>query len=379
MNLQTINASASPETQMNENFAVLDWATCYAKNPTSTSALLWAYFGGRWGGFLITGATLTLIDASINYVVVAIATGICSTSITNTNWNNTAAYCRVYKLTTLGGLVTVTEDHRCGPYGVLSGPPGTNGTNGSNGTNGTNGTNGSNGVSMSLAFTSDTTVITDTDPGNGLFHWNNATQASATFIYFDNLTQDGVTINPLWAQLGPSGTLLLVQSDNAANWQLWNWTTIPVNGTGYYKFAVSLIAMSVNPIVTAKVTYAVFTNGGAQLNAIQTYSKAQRGLPVALTSTAASIAIDLATANNFTHTTTESTTLAAPSNPTAGQSGMIVITQGATPYTLSYNAFWKTPGATPPSLTASAGAVDLLAYYIESATRGTYTLLKGSA
>lgn len=112
------------------------------------------------------------------------------------------------------------------------------------------------------------------------------------------------------------------------------------------------------------------------VNAAVTLTGAKRGAVVALTSSAASVAVDLATANNFSHTTTEDTTLAAPSNPTAGQSGVIVITQGGTARTLAYNAFWKFPGGTVPTLTATPGAVDVLAYYVESATRATCQLLK---
>lgn len=101
-----------------------------------------------------------------------------------------------------------------------------------------------------------------------------------------------------------------------------------------------------------------------------------RGGVTSLTSSAGSIAINLAANNNFSHTTTENTTLAAPSNPVAGQSGVITITQGATPYTLAYATFWKFPGGTVPTLTATAGAVDVFAYYIESATRATCSLIK---
>lgn len=107
-----------------------------------------------------------------------------------------------------------------------------------------------------------------------------------------------------------------------------------------------------------------------------TFSGAQRGAVTALTSTAASMAIDLAVNNNFSHTTSENTTLAAPSNPVAGQSGVITITQGATARLLAYNTFWKFPGGTVPALTAVASAVDTFAYYVESATRATCQLIK---
>ena len=74
---------------------------------------------------------------------------------------------------------------------------------------------------------------------------------------------------------------------------------------------------------------------------------------------------------------TENSTLSEPSNPVQGQSGCIVITQdAATPRTLAFDTFWKFPGGTVPTLTATAGAVDVFTYYIESATRATCALLK---
>jgi hypothetical protein len=114
----------------------------------------------------------------------------------------------------------------------------------------------------------------------------------------------------------------------------------------------------------------------AVTNAAQTFTGGQRGAVTALTSTSNSIAINLATNCNFSYTTTENSTLAAPSNATAGQSGIITITQGATVRTLAYNTFYKFAGGTVPTLTATASAVDTFAYYVESATRATCQLIK---
>ena len=113
----------------------------------------------------------------------------------------------------------------------------------------------------------------------------------------------------------------------------------------------------------------------AKTDVVQSYSKAQRGTAVALTSSSASIASDFSAANNFTHTTTENTTLANPSNLVAGQSGVIVITQGGTPRTMAFGSNWKFPGGAVPSLTATASAVDVLVYYVESASRISARLL----
>jgi hypothetical protein len=88
------------------------------------------------------------------------------------------------------------------------------------------------------------------------------------------------------------------------------------------------------------------------------------------------VAVDLALANNFTLTLGGSRTLGAPTNQTVGQGGVIVITQDATgSRTLAYNAVWKFPGGTAPTLTTTANAVDVLAYYVESGTRITARLV----
>jgi hypothetical protein len=105
-------------------------------------------------------------------------------------------------------------------------------------------------------------------------------------------------------------------------------------------------------------------------------TKSSIGTPTALTSSSGSIAVDMAAANNFTHTFTENTTLANPTNLTAGQSGIIVFTQHASsPKTLAFGSYWKFSQGTTPTVTASNSAVDVLAYYVESSTRITARLV----
>ena len=68
--------------------------------------------------------------------------------------------------------------------------------------------------------------------------------------------------------------------------------------------------------------------------------------------------------------------VALPTNVTAGQSGVIVVTQDGTgSRTLAYNSIYKFAGGTAPTLTTTASAVDVLAYYVESSTRITVTSL----
>lgn len=115
---------------------------------------------------------------------------------------------------------------------------------------------------------------------------------------------------------------------------------------------------------------------GLNLDTAQTWTKAQRGTIVALTS-AATVTADFATANNFSLTLAHNVTLANPSNLTAGQSGAVVITQASAggPYTVSYGTYWKFPGGTVPTKTTTASSVCVLLYYVESTTRITAQLL----
>jgi hypothetical protein len=99
------------------------------------------------------------------------------------------------------------------------------------------------------------------------------------------------------------------------------------------------------------------------------------GVVVALTD-GATITPDFSAANYFSVTLGGNRTLANPSNQTAGQSGTIVITQDGTGgRTLAYGSNYKFAGGTVPTLTTTAGAVDTLVYYVESASRITCRLL----
>jgi hypothetical protein len=118
--MQTIASNqASPEIPINENFETLGHMAVYGKAQAATTALTWGYYGGRWNGFSVAAGTLTLTNAATNYVVVLRDTGAISVSSSATNWGNTAEYARVYRLTTAGSVVTATEDHRAGLFGIF--------------------------------------------------------------------------------------------------------------------------------------------------------------------------------------------------------------------------------------------------------------------
>ena len=109
----------------------------------------------------------------------------------------------------------------------------------------------------------------------------------------------------------------------------------------------------------------------AKISAAQSFTAGQRGSIVALTD-GATITPDFDAANNFSVTISGNRTLANPSNISAGQSGIIVVTNAGA-NTLAFGSYWKFPGGSAPTVTASG--VDVLAYYCDSTTRISANLL----
>jgi hypothetical protein len=89
--------------------------------------------------------------------------------------------------------------------------------------------------------------------------------------------------------------------------------------------------------------------------------------PVALSNVGTDVTPDFAAGRNFALTMGGHWTLQSPANQAAGQGGTVVVKQPASggPYTLSYSADWKFAGGTP-TLSATAGAVDTIAYLVEA-------------
>ena len=145
--------------------------------------------------------------------------------------------------------------------------------------------------------------------------------------------------------------------------------------------ASSLAFTPVGDIAATNVQAAIaeLDTEAGKLGKAQSFTAAQRVTPVVLTD-GATVTPDFSLSNNFTLTLAGNRTLANPTNLVAGQSGVIVITQDATgSRTLAFGSAWKFENGAAPSLTTTAGAVDTLAYYVESATRITAKLLSGVA
>jgi hypothetical protein len=103
-----------------------------------------------------------------------------------------------------------------------------------------------------LRITSDTGSTADSDPGDGLFKWNNATQGSANQIFVDDLTADGASLTTLLAGIEAGGFMHISQADAPARWQLLRVTSI-VDASGYTKFGVTQLAAGASAIEDDKL------------------------------------------------------------------------------------------------------------------------------
>ena len=106
----------------------------------------------------------------------------------------------------------------------------------------------------------------------------------------------------------------------------------------------------------------------ASLDTAQTFTKAQRGAVVTLTS-AASITIDFSLGNNFILTTGHAAiAFANPTTEVAGQSGSIFIVQGSTTCAApTWGDQYLFAGGTAPSLTGTTGKIARIDYIVQEA------------
>jgi hypothetical protein len=116
----------------------------------------------------------------------------------------------------------------------------------------------------------------------------------------------------------------------------------------------------------------------ARTDISNTFTKAQLGQPTALTVSSNAVAVDMSLANNFTLTlqATTAQTLSNPTNAVAGQSGQIAITQNGTPSTVTFAANWISTDGTTPTVSTTAGVVNLLTYYVVDSTHIWFALTK---
>lgn len=122
------------------------------------------------------------------------------------------------------------------------------------------------GVAVAALAYAFSTTTSDADPGNGIFRLNNATPASATALYIDNVDSDGVTMSSVIDTFDDStnttrGTLTIRSKLDASVKYVYRVTGAVVDGTGYRKVTLAYVAGS-GTIANAADCYLIFNRAG---------------------------------------------------------------------------------------------------------------------
>lgn len=184
-------------------------------------------------------------------------------------------------------------------------------------------------------------------------------------------TVTAATAQQLMVSLG--GVVQNPGTDYTVSTSTITFTTAPASGLSFFAILMG-DALNVGTPSDGTVTSAKL--GSSLTLAGRTTVAASLGTVSALGSVTTNQTLDLATANNFSMTLGGNITLNSPSNISAGQAGAVVITQDGTGgRTMTFNTIWKFPSGSIPSLSTAANAIDVLVYYVESATRITAKVL----
>ncbi len=95
-------------------------------------------------------------------------------------------------------------------------------------------------ASVGVQFIADTSSTSDADPGAGKLRWNHGTQGSATVLFLDDLSADGVSLTALWPTLHAGGTVCLQHPGDQDIWAIAE-TGVTTDASGYAKVAINVL------------------------------------------------------------------------------------------------------------------------------------------
>jgi hypothetical protein len=120
------------------------------------------------------------------------------------------------------------------------------------------------GPSVASRYVIDLASQADSDPGSGKLRFNHATPTSATKIFLDDETSDGVDLSTALLDLGSSGYIRIQSVDDVGEWLYAKWTAI-TDDTGYFDIAITVLASkgTLDDTDAVLVTFDAKGSGGA--------------------------------------------------------------------------------------------------------------------
>ena len=135
------------------------------------------------------------------------------------------------------------------------------------GPTGSTGSTGAQGASVGTALLWDTDT-SDADSGNGKIFGNNATVASITQLYIDDLDSAGTNIEA-WIQTmddstttAARGTITIVKTTAQAQMAVFTVNSAVVDGTGYWKIPCAHVVSNVGSLADGNAVTVTFTRAG---------------------------------------------------------------------------------------------------------------------
>lgn len=112
-----VQGSGSQDVQANALYDAASPATLYGRRVSTSSGLVWGYFGGNvtksdGTQTTIANSTVTMTASATNYITAKKDDGAVYCSTSATNWNDTANYWRLYSVVAGASSVTSWTDER---------------------------------------------------------------------------------------------------------------------------------------------------------------------------------------------------------------------------------------------------------------------------
>lgn len=116
---QLADAQVNPEIPINENNSALGQAFLFSHDVPNDTGLVVGISGGVFNGATIADGTVTCADDDENYIVAARSGGALSVAVNTTNWDDTATYGRIARVTFASGVLTAFNDERFSSGGIF--------------------------------------------------------------------------------------------------------------------------------------------------------------------------------------------------------------------------------------------------------------------